>query len=56
MMKRGHVVTSLDPLYGLSAKEIAESLGMTASAVYVAKRRVLARVKQQVQLLQGEET
>jgi RNA polymerase sigma factor (sigma-70 family) len=39
---------------GRSAKEIAEPLGMTVAAVYLAKGRVMARLKEQIRSLQGE--
>lgn len=37
---------------GWSAREASESLGMTSGAVYVARSRVLARLKEEVQRLQ----
>lgn len=40
---------------GQSGKEVAESLGLTAAAVYLAKGRVMARLKEQVRFLVGEE-
>jgi RNA polymerase sigma-70 factor (ECF subfamily) len=39
---------------GRSGKEVAEQLGMTVAAVYLAKSRVMARLKEQIQLLQAE--
>jgi RNA polymerase sigma-70 factor (ECF subfamily) len=39
---------------GKSGAEAAEALGMTVGAVYVAKSRVLARVKKQIDELDGE--
>ncbi len=39
---------------GRSAKEVAKQLGMTVAAVYLAKGRVMARLKEQIHLLQGE--
>jgi RNA polymerase sigma-70 factor (ECF subfamily) len=35
-------------------KEVARSLGMSVGAVYVAKSRVLARLRQEIQLLDSE--
>ena len=40
---------------GRPGKEIADELGMTVAAVYLAKGRVMARLKEQVKLLVGEE-
>jgi RNA polymerase sigma-70 factor (ECF subfamily) len=40
---------------GRSAREAAEALGMSVGAVYIARSRVLARLREQVQQLQGEE-
>jgi RNA polymerase sigma-70 factor (ECF subfamily) len=40
---------------GRSAREAAEALGMSVGAVYVARSRVLARLREHVQQLQGEE-
>jgi RNA polymerase sigma-70 factor (ECF subfamily) len=37
------------------AREVAEALGMTAGAVYVARSRMLARLKEEVQRLQKED-
>lgn len=39
---------------GKSAKEVAMALGMTVAAVYLAKSRVLARLKEQIQQVQDE--
>ena len=39
---------------GQSAKEVARELGMTVAAVYMAKSRVVARLKEHVRQLQGE--
>jgi RNA polymerase sigma-70 factor (ECF subfamily) len=39
---------------GKRGKEVARTLGMTVAAVYLAKSRVLARLKEKVQELQGE--
>jgi RNA polymerase sigma factor (sigma-70 family) len=44
--------TSMD---GKTAKEVAGELGMTVAAVYMAKSRVVARLKEQIRELQGEE-
>ena len=38
---------------GKATKEVAESLGMTVGAVYIARSRVLARLKQQIQQAEG---
>ena len=40
---------------GRQAQEVGESLKMTSGAVYVAKSRVLARLREEVQRLQEEE-
>jgi RNA polymerase sigma-70 factor (ECF subfamily) len=40
---------------GKSGEEAAQALNLSAGAVYVAKSRVLARLKKQVQLLETEE-
>ena len=37
-----------------SAKNVAEDLGISAPAVYMAKRRVVARIREQIALLEGE--
>ena len=39
---------------GHSARDVAESLGISVAAVYMAKRRVTARIKEQVEVLQGD--
>jgi len=39
---------------GRPAKEVAAELDLTVAAVYLAKGRVTARLKEQIQLLQGE--
>ncbi|HEV3258553.1 MAG TPA: sigma-70 family RNA polymerase sigma factor [Gemmataceae bacterium] len=39
---------------GKSGKETAQALGMTVAAVYLAKSRVMARLKEQVRQLRGE--
>ena len=39
---------------GKNAKEVAEQLGLTVAAVYLAKGRVMARLKEQIRLLQGD--
>jgi RNA polymerase sigma-70 factor (ECF subfamily) len=39
---------------GKSGKEVAERLGMTAAAVYLAKSRVMARLREQIQQLDGD--
>lgn len=39
---------------GKPAREVAAGLGLTAAAVYLAKGRVMARLKEQVRLLQEE--
>ena len=40
---------------GASGRDVAEQLGLTVAAVYLAKGRVMARLKEQVRLLVGEE-
>jgi RNA polymerase sigma-70 factor (ECF subfamily) len=42
-------------IQGTKAKEAAEALGMTTAAVYVAKSRVLAQLKKQMELLREDE-
>jgi RNA polymerase sigma-70 factor (ECF subfamily) len=44
----------LTAVEGLGAREAGERLGLSPGAVYVAKSRVLARLKEQVRQLQGE--
>jgi RNA polymerase sigma-70 factor (ECF subfamily) len=39
---------------GKSAKDVADGLKMTIAAVYLAKSRVMARLREQVRLLAGE--
>lgn len=39
---------------GQSGKDVADELGLTPAAVYLAKGRVMKRIKDQVQLLVGE--
>ena len=39
---------------GRPPREVAEALGLSVGAVYIAKSRVLARLKEQVQLMQVE--
>lgn len=39
---------------GKSGKDVAQALGITAAAVYLAKGRVMVRLKEQVALLSGE--
>jgi RNA polymerase sigma-70 factor (ECF subfamily) len=41
---------------GRPAREVAESLGMSVGAVYVAKSRVVARIKQHIIYIEGQET
>lgn len=40
---------------GLPGRDVADKLGMTVAAVYLAKGRVMTRLKEQVRLLVGEE-
>ena len=40
---------------GESAKDVAVDLGISAPAVYMAKRRVVARIKEQVEFFGGEQ-
>jgi RNA polymerase sigma-70 factor (ECF subfamily) len=44
----------LTAVEGKSGKEAARALGMTIAAVYLAKRRVLTRLKEEVRRLQGD--
>lgn len=39
---------------GLAAKDVAQELGLTVAAVYLAKGRVMTRLKEQIRLLVGE--
>ncbi len=39
---------------GQSGQEVAQALGMTVAAVYLAKSRVMARLKQEIRQLQAE--
>ena len=39
---------------GKAAQEVAAQLGMTVAAVYLAKSRVMTRLKEQIGLLQGD--
>src|SRR5262249_55549169 len=39
---------------GKSGQEVAHMLGMSVAAVYLAKSRVMARLKEQIRQLQGE--
>jgi RNA polymerase sigma-70 factor (ECF subfamily) len=39
---------------GKSGQEVAKALGMSVAAVYLAKSRVMARLKEQIRQLQGE--
>jgi len=39
---------------GKSGKEVARELRISLAAVYLAKSRVLTRLKEQIQLIQGE--
>ncbi len=41
---------------GQSGQAVADALGMTVGAVYVAKSRVLARLKEQVKQIQGDQS
>lgn len=41
---------------GRTPKETARALGMSVGAVYIARSRVLARLKEQIAVLQGEES
>ncbi len=44
----------LTAVQGKSGKEVAEALGLTPAAVYLAKRRVMTRLKEQVEQLRAE--
>ena len=44
----------LTAVHGKSGKEVANVLGMTTAAVYLAKRRVLNRLKEQIATLRDE--
>src|SRR5439155_17839273 len=44
----------LTAIQGKSGKEVARILGITTAAVYLAKRRVMARLKQQIEYLRAE--
>jgi DNA-directed RNA polymerase specialized sigma24 family protein len=39
---------------GHSGKEVAQRLSMTVAAVYLAKSRVMARLREQIQQLDGD--
>ena len=39
---------------GQSGKEVAAALGLSIGAVYIAKSRILSRIKEQIQQLQGD--
>jgi RNA polymerase sigma-70 factor (ECF subfamily) len=39
---------------GKSGQEVAQTLGLTVAAVYLAKSRVMAKLKEQIRQLQGE--
>jgi RNA polymerase sigma-70 factor (ECF subfamily) len=45
----------LTAVEGKSGKEAAASLGMTVAAVYLARSRVMSRLREQIQQVQGEE-
>ena len=45
----------LSSIEGLPGRDVAEKLGLTVAAVYLAKGRVMTRLKDQVKLLVGEE-
>jgi RNA polymerase sigma factor (sigma-70 family) len=40
---------------GKNARDVAANVGISVGAVYIAKSRVLARLKEQIQLLQGDD-
>jgi RNA polymerase sigma-70 factor (ECF subfamily) len=44
----------LTAVEGKSGKEVAEHLGLTVAAVYLAKSRVMARLREQIQQLDGD--
>ena len=44
----------LTAVQGKSGKEVAAVLGMTTAAVYLAKRRVMARLKEEIEQLEAE--
>ncbi len=44
----------LTAIEGKSGKEAAQTLGLSVAAVYLAKSRILARLKEQIRHLQGE--
>ena len=44
----------LTAIRGKSGKEVADVLGLTTAAVYLAKRRVMARLRQQIDYLRAE--
>jgi RNA polymerase sigma factor (sigma-70 family) len=44
----------LTAIQGKSGKEVASILGLTSAAVYLAKRRVITRLKQQIDYLRAE--
>lgn len=44
----------LTAVQGKSGKEAAEALGLTTAAVYLAKRRVMTRLKEQIEQVQAE--
>jgi RNA polymerase sigma-70 factor (ECF subfamily) len=41
---------------GRGGKEVAERLGLTVAAVYLAKSRVMARLRDQIRQLEGEDS
>jgi RNA polymerase sigma-70 factor (ECF subfamily) len=40
---------------GIGAADVSQELGMSTGAIYVAKSRVLARLKEEVEALQKQE-
>jgi RNA polymerase sigma-70 factor (ECF subfamily) len=48
---RAFWMTAID---GKSGKEVSRVLGMTTAAVYLAKRRVIERIRQQIEYLRAE--